>query len=321
MPQKKKTNAISAEAPLESETEPKKTLATMKTFQKNESVQVAPVAVKTKPGIKITKVSDSGKTSRKDKTGMTMWFVGAVLLLAALGAAIYFYIAYRQAIEARPAESEVGQLIARISRFMELPAGETPTLATVTDKGKLSGQDFFAIAENGDKVLIYEKAAKAVLFRPSTGRVMNVAPINTSAETEKTSAEPATQTLAESPSENVTPTEPATTDGAAAAQIQSAPVGKAKVALYNGSTTVGITTKVEKELATGLADSVEVVAKDAASKKDYEGVTVVDLSGARSQDASSIAGLLGGAVATALPDSEATPEGADIVVIIGNVKK
>lgn len=57
---------------------------------------------------------------------------------------------------------------------MELPAGEQPTLATVADQEKLKGQDFFSHAQNGDKLLIYPKAKKAILYRPSTGKIIEV---------------------------------------------------------------------------------------------------------------------------------------------------
>jgi hypothetical protein len=113
----------------------------------------------------------------------------------------------------------------------------------------------------------------------------------------------------------------------AAQQVQqdavsdTVPVGKTKIALYNGSTTIGITAKVEKDILGNFAESMDVISKDSAAKKDYEGTTVVDLSGTRAREVSTLADFLGGSVAAAFPDSEPIPEGADVVVLIGNEKK
>ena len=72
---------------------------------------------------------------------------------------------------------EIIEIIEVISQLMDLPEGETPTVATVSDKEKLKDQQFFAAAENGDKVLIYSNARKAILYRPSIDRIIEVAPI------------------------------------------------------------------------------------------------------------------------------------------------
>jgi len=61
---------------------------------------------------------------------------------------------------------------------MELPKDEEPTIATVLDKEKLKDQLFFAKAENGDKVIIYSKNQKAILYRPSINKIIDVAPIS-----------------------------------------------------------------------------------------------------------------------------------------------
>ncbi len=70
------------------------------------------------------------------------------------------------------------QLLNDIKQVMVLPENEQPTIATVTDPAKLPKQPFFAQAMVGDKVLIYTKAKKIILYRPGEKRVIEVAPLN-----------------------------------------------------------------------------------------------------------------------------------------------
>lgn len=74
--------------------------------------------------------------------------------------------------------SEAEELTAEVGKLIELPKDETPTVATVVDAAKVKNQAFFANAQNGDKVLLFAKAGKAVLYRPSTKKIVEVAPIN-----------------------------------------------------------------------------------------------------------------------------------------------
>jgi len=104
--------------------------------------------------------------------------VVAIAVVAAVGC-WYFYSQY-QTLKSDPnveAQAEAKSLTATIGKFMELPSDETPTVATILDKDKLKDQPFFKMAENGDKLLAYTKAMKAILFRPSTNKVIEVAPI------------------------------------------------------------------------------------------------------------------------------------------------
>lgn len=75
-------------------------------------------------------------------------------------------------------KDETAALVAEIGQHLELPADETPTLATIADSEKVKSQEFFKNAQNGDKVLLYGKSGKAILYRPSTNKVIEVATIN-----------------------------------------------------------------------------------------------------------------------------------------------
>lgn len=75
-------------------------------------------------------------------------------------------------------KAEATSLAKKIGKTADLPTNERPTIATVSDKEKLRDQPFFERVENGDKVLVYSKSQRAVLYRPSTGKIIEYAPVN-----------------------------------------------------------------------------------------------------------------------------------------------
>lgn len=77
--------------------------------------------------------------------------------------------------------AEAAGFVKKVGALIDLPQGETPTVATVTDPKKLAGQPFFANAKAGDVVLIYTKAREAYLYDPSRNKLVQVAPITTGA--------------------------------------------------------------------------------------------------------------------------------------------
>mgnify|MGYP001584870915 CR=1 FL=1 len=206
--------------------------------------------------------------------------LATVVLLAAIPS-LFFYNQYRdtQNLLNNPkefAKQEVKDLTAKVGKLIDLPKGEEPTIATVTDEKKLKDQPFFANSKNGDKALLYTKAKKAILYRPSTNKVIEVAPINIGESTT-----PTTKTV--------------------------------KVALYNSTTTTGLTKTVETDLKSKVSD-LEVVARG-DTKDTYEKTLVVDLTGFNKTVADSIVKAIGGEVGN-LPSGETKPT-ADILVIIG----
>ena len=100
-----------------------------------------------------------------------------LLFLASSGTGIYFYTQWKKAVTVPSAAEEVEEVTSVLAGFMELPQGEEPTIATVVDREKLQDQPFFINAQNGDKVVIYTNARKAILYRPETKKVIEVAPI------------------------------------------------------------------------------------------------------------------------------------------------
>lgn len=106
---------------------------------------------------------------------------------------------------------EVGKLIEEVGKIIALPQGETPTVATVTDLEKVKNQAFFANAQNGDKVLIFANAKKAILYRPSEKKIIEVGVVNVQKQPEKEEVSPtpmSTSSPAPSPlpSPTLTPT-------------------------------------------------------------------------------------------------------------------
>lgn len=106
-----------------------------------------------------------------------------VLVVLAFGGLLYGYVHTKNQLNAAKnptaaGKTEAEKITNQIKDSVELPTGETPTLATVNDVSKLKAQAFFKNAQNGDKVLVYTKAGVAVLYRPSTQKVILFSYVN-----------------------------------------------------------------------------------------------------------------------------------------------
>ena len=99
----------------------------------------------------------------------------AIVLVGSVGSAGYFFYRYQQ-VQNNSSEAQVRGLKGAVAEIMELP-DEEPTVATVTDPTKLSGQPFFQKAQMGDNVLIFTKSKKAILYRPSIKKIIDVTTI------------------------------------------------------------------------------------------------------------------------------------------------
>ena len=157
---------------------------------KNTKSKVVKTA-KLQPLVEDVSVKSSKKVSY-------LYMVIILLLVALVGLGVFGYFKYRQLTKensrlssdnqrlSNPEESaktEIARLKSDIAKLVEVPSGEEPTIATVTEIGKLKDNPFYAKAENGDKVFIYAMAKKAFIYRPRTNKIIEVAAINPQDET------------------------------------------------------------------------------------------------------------------------------------------
>lgn len=207
---------------------------------------------------------------------------GFIILVIAgsLGLAGYYYQQY-QKVKNNPetiAKDEVALITRSMGKFMDLPTDEVPSIATVTDQSKVRSQEFFKKSKNGDKILIYTKAHKAILYRPSENRIIEFAPLAIQ-ENQPT---------------------PEVIQGSALS-----------VAIYNGSNKSGLTTEIENKMKPIQGLTIKV--KGNAQKKDYKKSLIVDLTGVNQEKAAALAQFLGGSVGP-LPEGEKQPN-TDILII------
>lgn len=204
--------------------------------------------------------------------------VSIIFALAAGAGGMYLYEQYTS----RPVD-ELSDIQAKLSKSIVLPQ-EQPTFATVADITKLKNQPFFAHAANGDKVLIYPQAKKAIIYRPSTGKIIDVGPLTAS--------------------DNATGSQ-------SAAIATTTPLS---VAIYNGTTVSGLTKKAQATVES-ISPAIAVVKRGDAAKSDYTGTQVIDLTGKNKQASEMIAKAMHASVAS-IPAGEEKPE-ADLLIILG----
>lgn len=101
-----------------------------------------------------------------------------ITVIAVLGISWFAFSRDGERSPEQTTAEEANQLVQEVGRFMLLPEGETPTVATVTDPEKLKDQPFFENAVPGDKVLIYAQARKIILYNPQQKKIINVATLS-----------------------------------------------------------------------------------------------------------------------------------------------
>lgn len=213
-----------------------------------------------------------------------------LLLLIALVAGISGFYLYQNdklpfVNNEKTEEEEIQELVEKVGKLIKLP-NETPTVATVSDITQLEGQTIFKNAQNGDKVLIFADAKRAILYRPAENIIIEVGNLVISPQNDTSVVTDLDEEAEKLP---------------------------ASVVVLNATTTAGYAGRIGDELSEQFPN-IEIESTGNA-QGDYSSVIVVDVSGEYTELAEQIAEQLDGEV-DELPEDE-EDQGADILVILG----
>ncbi len=219
-------------------------------------------------------------------------FLIVATILGLSGTSFYYYQQYRK-VKISPeisVQSEKKQIIDKISSFMLLPE-EEPTIATVSDKEKLSEKDFFKNSENGDKILIYAESKKAILYRPSINKIIEVAPLLMNQEDIDVKEKGKEKTDKSTFSEE-----------------------ELNISIRNGTKKAGLAARTETKLVS--VEGISVYEKSNTVRDDYKETLIIDITKKNDNLVDEIATVLGGETST-LPEDESVSDDVDVLVIVG----
>ncbi|MEO8105568.1 MAG: hypothetical protein ABI602_04520 [Candidatus Saccharibacteria bacterium] len=125
--------------------------------------------------VQLPKKIAKSKRFRRKLRGNWKLLVIIALSVALLAIAGLFW-RHMTAGQSLQGKAELQRVEKEIEKHYVLPSDEVPALATVTDKNKLT-TPFFKSAQNGDKILIYQKNKIAIIYRPVIDRIIAVGPV------------------------------------------------------------------------------------------------------------------------------------------------
>jgi len=232
-----------------------------------------------------TESSSKKKVKFQAPQALPKILLAILVLLVIAGATVY-------AVQQKPemfglskgsnkADAEIQSLLREVGKLVALPTDETPTVATVSEVDKLRDQPFFKNAANGDKIIIYTKNRKAILYRPSEEKIIDFGAVNIDKSNQKTVSG----------------------------------VKDVTFVMLNGTGESGLSKTYSNFVVSSVVGS-KVVESANASADDYKETIIVDLKGDKAQTAETLAKAFSIKKAD-LPDGEKKFDNADFLIIIG----
>ena len=215
-------------------------------------------------------------------------YVVALILLAVAIFSLFELAKARQELKSfktSPEEAagrEVDKLVSEVAKLIDLPDDEKPTIATVRDPQKVKDQPFFEKAQENDKVLIYNNAKLAILYRPSEKKVLNFAPINIGEGQNDASSKSTEKEM--------------------------------KFIILNGTTVAGLAGRYQQKLQEKVAGA-KIISIGNAKDNNVADTFIIDSSGKQTSVLEDLAKNLGVKVGT-LPQDQLDTD-ADFIIIVG----
>lgn len=133
----------------------------------------------------ITVVADS----RQPKRSVPLWVAALVGTLVVFVCGALMTILYRQnqttqdevaRLQTPEGQQELSRqqtelILSKVAALIVLPSEEVPVIATINDAETLKSQEpFYADAQNGDFVIVFAQAGKAIIYRESENKLVNI---------------------------------------------------------------------------------------------------------------------------------------------------
>jgi len=273
---------------------------------------------KTELAVASVSEKETSKPKKMFNAKLVVGFLAIIFFSGTIFFGGYFYWQYKKVLATSigknvlAPQSEVKILTEKLGKVLELPSDEEPTIAEVKDKEKLKGQLFFSSAQNGDKVLLYTNNRRAVLYRPETDKIIEMASLGEESNDvgkneDKSVVAGATDSEVSGESQSVlnnnekkagnsiseeNQTEKTLENTSALGETVEGIVSIKRVVVYNGTVTKGLAGKLADEILTSVPDVKIVATKNALG--NYSETIIVDLSGNNAETTQKIVATVGG---------------------------
>jgi uncharacterized protein HemX len=132
--------------------------------------------------------STSDVKSTKSSSKVLPWVLLVVVLIAGVGATLYYRNRANEAennptaVQQEKNQAETDRVLTALKKVLFVGEQDAPTVARVEDPEKLksSNQEFYKDIQKGDYLIIFPK--RAIIFRESANQIMNIAPIINTAD-------------------------------------------------------------------------------------------------------------------------------------------
>lgn len=220
---------------------------------------------------------------------------------------VYYYVQYINTkselvrFKENPQTAAIYDLLEKVGTHIQLPKNETPTIATITDVDKLKGQPFFARAQNGDKILMYEKTQRTIIYRPLTDKIIETASISISNSKELTT------------DEIVNPEAKETTSSQEITEVENE--NPIRIVIYNGTGIPGLANSLQQKLNNDFDKFEFTIARVGNALNAYEKTSIYNTTQVSAQKIESLKDYVVAEVLTEEPQENTT--GMDVLIIVG----